>query len=164
MKIRNHEDLVQILAAMLMQFDKECNRYQTDVYLYLDDEGNGSLDTFVNVGGNSWLIDNHYTIYSDKEHYDNHVDYYNTVGELADALGLTEDELRVMTVQTLYDPEDGVSFTDMNWSDVYQLIKMDDDLNDKIRESYEAEIDSMTDTYTERAEDILTEWEFAHEE
>ena len=63
--IKNREEIVDKLVDMLVQFDKDCNSYQTDVYLYYDKENQSAeLDTFVNVGGNSWLNDDHYTIYS----------------------------------------------------------------------------------------------------
>ena len=70
-EIKNYDEIRENLADMLVQFDKDANTdYQTDVYLYYDEkEKTARLDTFVNVGGNSWLNDDHKTIYTDKEHY-----------------------------------------------------------------------------------------------
>lgn len=68
-KIKNREELIEQLADMMIDLDAEGNLYQTDIYLYVDDEGNGTLDTYQNVGGNSWLDDDHITIYSDMPHY-----------------------------------------------------------------------------------------------
>ena len=55
--IKNREEIVDKLVDMLVQFDKDCNSYQTDVYLYYDKENQtAELDTFVNVGGNSYSL------------------------------------------------------------------------------------------------------------
>lgn len=83
-ELNNHNELVNELTDMLITFDKECNQYQTDVYLYYDKENNTALlDTFVNVGGNSWLDDDHFTIYHDSQHYEDWSDYYTEISEFA---------------------------------------------------------------------------------
>lgn len=69
--LSNADELRDELIIMLKEFDKSGNQYQTDVYLYVDTEMNtGSLYEFVNVGGNSWLNDDHYILYIDKPHYE----------------------------------------------------------------------------------------------
>ena len=165
MKIANRDDIIIELAAIMMKADIDCNEYQTDVYLYIDkDTDIARLDTFVNVGGNSWLNDDHLTVWIDRQHLENHLDYFETIEEIADALGMTSDELRVMTVQTLYAPEDGMTFTDMTWSDVYQMIRQTDDLNDKLREAYEEAIREHEPEYQEQAEEALRQLESYIEE
>ena len=52
-KITNQEQIINELADLLFMFDVNLNEYQTDVYLYIDDNGVGSLNLFCNVGGNS---------------------------------------------------------------------------------------------------------------
>lgn len=61
--IKNRNEIVEKLAEMLYQFEVEHTGYQEDVYLYIDKDGNATLDTFVNVGGNSWkmMITTQYT-------------------------------------------------------------------------------------------------------
>ena len=94
MTIKNREQIIDELVEMLIQFDLDCNSYDTDVYLYLDDDGNAELDTFVNPGGNSWLDDDHYTIYTDKQRYDDVIsNYWTTTDELADALNIPVEQL-----------------------------------------------------------------------
>lgn len=82
--IININDLVSELAVILRKFEIDLNPYQTDVYFYYDpDTKIGRLETFVNVGGHSWINDDHVTIYSDKPHYMNVYDYFDSVSEFA---------------------------------------------------------------------------------
>ena len=68
--LTNADDIRNELISYLKYFDKECNQYQTDLYLYVNSEDNtGSLYEFTNVGGNSWLNDDHYVLYKDAPHY-----------------------------------------------------------------------------------------------
>lgn len=165
MKIKNREEIVQELAQIMMQSDIECRPYQTDVYMYIDREtSEAHLDTFTNAGGNSWLNDDHLTVWIDRQHLENHLDYFETIEEIADALDMTSDELRVMAVQTLYAPEDGMTFADMTWSDVYQMIRQTDELNDKLREAYAEAIRDHEPEYIEQAEDALKQLEDYMEE
>lgn len=74
--INNREEIVEKLAEMLVSFAKARNLYQTDVYLYYDVATcTASLGTYDNIGGNSWLDDDHYTIYIDHPHYNNDEEY-----------------------------------------------------------------------------------------
>lgn len=73
LRLKNHGAVLEALIEQLKEFQADLNRYQTDVYLYVKN-GEGSIDTFTNVGGNSWLQDDHYTIYTDQEHYDTKMD------------------------------------------------------------------------------------------
>lgn len=71
-ELANVDELRDELISYLKYFDKEENQYQTDLYLYVDTETNtGRLYEFVNVGGNSWLNDDHYILHIDKPHYEN---------------------------------------------------------------------------------------------
>lgn len=67
--LKNYDEVVEEIAKTMMQLDKDAARFQTDIYLYIDGDGIGTVDTFVNVGGNSWLNDDHITVYQDKPHY-----------------------------------------------------------------------------------------------
>ena len=45
--------------------------YEVDIYAYINDEETEVIfDEFTNVGGNSWLNDNHFTIYRFKPSYE----------------------------------------------------------------------------------------------
>ncbi len=75
MNIKNRAEVLAQLVEILKDFDKCMNEYQTDVYAYYNDATETvELDTFVNVGGNSWLNDDHITIYTDTE-YDHDMTY-----------------------------------------------------------------------------------------
>lgn len=89
----NINELVSELAVILQKFEIDLNPYQTDVYFYYDAEAKmGAQQTFINVGGHSWLND-HVTIYSDEPHYMNVYDYFDSVLEFADALEISEKDL-----------------------------------------------------------------------
>lgn len=79
LKLKNHEAVLDALTEQLKEFQCDLNGYQTDVYLYVE-EGNGTIDTFQNVGGHGWLADNHFTIYSDDGDKRN----YSKMDELSD--------------------------------------------------------------------------------
>ena len=159
MEINNKAAVIDALVEMLKQFDISLNRYQTDVYLYIDSEGNGSLDTFVNVGGNSWLDDNHYTIYSDKEHYDTFIDFWTSVGELAEALEISEEKF-IEDVANFYH----MDIEDVGYVECHDYICDHEKLFDKLAEIYSDYINNdLNAEYAERAEtmveDFITEYE-----
>ena len=114
--VANFDELNDELIELLKQFDKELNGYDTDVYLYYDEDTNtATLDTFVNPGGNSWLNDDHYTIYTDKQHYDSYMDWYDgDLSVIADCLNTTVDDLYLETMEyNNTDDEDDISEADV---------------------------------------------------
>lgn len=152
LEIKNREAIIEQLTEILMQFDKDCNQYQTDVYLYYDAENQtAELDTFVNVGGNSWLDDDHYTIYCDKEHYENFWDWYQNSAEFADVLEIPNTELEFETRQYHEYDED----TELDWSDFRDYLKSVDDYTEKLQQAYNDCIDEMQPDYAEKAEEIM---------
>lgn len=77
MEIINRAEIINELAEMIMQFDKERSDYCTDVYLYYDAENKTArLHLFGNPGGQSWIDDDHYTIYSDTAHFNTVFDFF----------------------------------------------------------------------------------------
>lgn len=70
MIIKNHDQVVERLTQIIVNFQKRLNGFQTDVYGYLNKDGTIRLETFINVGGNSWKNDGHILVYSDYEHAD----------------------------------------------------------------------------------------------
>lgn len=67
--IKNYDEIADELAEMLKNYALAQNEFQTDVYLYVKKDGTAELDEFTNAGGNSWLNDDHITIYSDMSHF-----------------------------------------------------------------------------------------------
>ena len=155
MTIKNREQVIEQLAEILMQLAKECHRYQTDIYMYIDENGNGSLNTFVNVGGNSWLDDDHYTIYSDKEHFDAYNGYYNDADTefFAEICGFPVDQLEKETCEYLgWDADDEVDS-----SDVYKYCT--NTYWEQLQAAYEDAIDEYSSEYYENAEIIFSNFE-----
>lgn len=154
MNIKNREQVIEQLAEMLFKFDIEKNRYQTDVYAYYDEETQEiTLDTFTNVGGNSWLDDDHFTIYKDKEHHEGIDDAFTTIDELAEVVNVDEDEL----ISKVAD-YNGIEIEDVDWCEVasYCMSKY----NEEMHKAYE-EIarDNYNDWFVSYAEYIIDELE-----
>lgn len=162
MTIKNREQVIEQLAELLKQFDKECSHYQTDIYMYVDDDGNGSLDTFVNVGGNSWLNDDHFTIYSDKEHLDAYNGYFNDADTefFAEICGLPVEQIEKETREYLgWDADD-----ELRSSDVYQYIVHNDNYSEQLQAVYEQAVDEKSSEYYENAEIIFSNFEEEQEQ
>jgi len=151
MEIKNRETVIEKLAEMLKQFDIDMNKdYQTDVYMYVDSDGNAKLDLFANVGGNSWRDDDHYTICSDGQHYESFMDVFQTIEEIANVLEIKHDELIKAVAE-----EETMDIEDVSWYEVsdYAFKKYTDKM-------FQAYVDSLDNTdYTGIAEEIFSEWE-----
>lgn len=163
--ITNREEIVESLAELLMQFDKDENSYQTDVYMYIDEEtGAATLDTFVNVGGNSWLDDDHTTIYTDKEHFETLYDYYCNNGDFAEALEMEYEELQKEVTQNLIDSGEAEEGYEPDWYDIRDYIRTRADYSEKLEAVYSDYIDESRPDYIEKAEEIIKAEERAAEE
>lgn len=157
MTLNNREQVIEQLAEVLKQLDKESARYQTDVYMYIDENGIGTLDTFVNVGGNSWLNDNHYTIYCDREHLDAYNGYYDDadIDYFSEIIGISVEQLEQETREYLgWDDEDEITS-----ANVFDYLTHTDTYEDKLQAEYESGIESLSAEYMERAEEIFSAFE-----
>lgn len=159
-ELKNREELVEQLTEMLMDFAKDCNQYQTDIYLYYDDETQtATLDTFVNVGGNSWLDDDHYTIFRDTEHYESWSDYYCNDGDFAWGLDMSNEEFEKEVIKYLNLDDDEKEDYRIERIDAYNYIISREDYMDKLIEVYKESIDENRADYVEQAERIISAWE-----
>ena len=159
-ELKNRAEIVAKLAEMLKKFDLELNPYDTDVYLYYDEaEKTAELDTFVNVGGNSWLNDDHYTIYTDCEHHETDFDFFDNLDDLADAVGIRKEELIKKAAKYA-----DIDVEDVAYYEVARFIESDDKLMGKLHETYKTCLDEMENDYVERADHIISEWESNEEE
>lgn len=159
-EIKNREEIVEQLTKILMGFAKDLNKYQTDVYLYYDEEAQtAKLDTFVNVGGNSWLNDDHYTIYRDSEHFDDWTDYYTESSDFAWGLDMEWKDLETEVKDYLELDEDEKEGYKVEYVDVRDYVKSREDYRDKLISVYESYIDETEAEYAEEAERIIAEWE-----
>ena len=159
-ELKNREEVVKVLASMLRGFDVEMNSFETDVYLYYNaEEKTAELDTFVNAGGNSWLNDDHETIYRDDCHFDSMYEVgFQSISDLAEAVGLSEKELIAKTADFLgFDEDDDLD--EIDYWDVVSFIKSDCDLSDKVKAAFAEWIDEQGEDYESKADDIIREWE-----
>lgn len=159
-ELKNREEVVEQLTDMLIDFDKSLNQYQTDVYLYYEDETQtATLDTFVNVGGNSWLDDDHYTIYRDREHYDGWEDYFCNAGDFAWGLDMSSEDFDREVCEYLkqdYEVEEGY---EPEWYEKRDYIRTRDDYMEKLINVFKQSVDENRANYAEQAEQIISEWE-----
>lgn len=162
MIIKNRIEIVNQLAELLRKFDIELNPYDTDVYLYYDSETHtATLDTFVNVSGREWLDDNHYTIYTDRRHPDKAIDSFDTVEEIAEAIGKTKEELFEGTKKYLdlsdEEYEDWLNSSVYNiWLDVADFVNCYYSV--EIQEAYEKLLPDLTE-YEATADEIISGFE-----
>lgn len=153
--LNNSEALREELIGILKQFDKDLNHYQTDVYLYIDKETNtGEWYLFPNVGGNSWLNDDHITVYSDKCHYDDIFDYFNDEFYIAEVLGVTAGSLAAEVYETM--DKDVFVIGDVGYEEIVDYIKKNDKYLNKLQEEYNRVIDEESEyDYAENADAII---------
>lgn len=159
-ELKNREELVEQLTEMLMDFEKDCNQYQTDVYLYYDEKTQtATLDTFINVGGNSWLDDDHYTIFRDTEHYESWSDYYCNDGDFAWGLDMSNEEFEKEVIKYLNLDDDEKEDYRIEHIDAYNYVISREDYMDKLIEVYKESIDENKTDYKKQAEQIISAWE-----
>lgn len=159
-EIKNRDEVIEQLTEMLMTFDKECHPYQTDVYLYFNKDTNTAiLDTFVNVGGNSWLNDDHYTIYCDREHHEDWSDYYTETSEFAQCLDMEWSDFEEEVIEFLDLDDDEKEGYKIEYIDALNYVKSREDYTDKLIAVYEDSIDEARSDYAEQAEGYISAWQ-----
>lgn len=154
--------LISDVQYWKMQQDKECIDYQVDLYMYLNPDGSYLLDTFENVGGNSWLEDDHITLCS----HTSECDMWDDIEDIADLAEIIDEPLEYVIEEVSAwadcDPED-VSLIDAiawckgieneDWCDrVYEA--WCDSINECAREYYYW----AKETVNEKLDDIEWEW------
>ena len=161
--ITNWTDLVSELADRMMQADIDCNRYQTDVYMYLHKDGSAEISDFVNVGGNSWLDDAHITVWIDHEHNEDYLDWYTSVTEIADMLDLTVSQVKEIVYNDMFPQgDDDITISDIDYADIVHYIKSGktmtaDEWSDCLFDAYAENIRELYPEYLERAEWALVQ-------
>ena len=172
LRLKNHDEIYEALVEQLKEFAISKNKYQTDVYLYVKD-GKGTIDTFTNVGGNSWLNDDHITIYSDKEHFETIMDdlvdgtsYGWLIEELESVYnlsGLKDKAYKDITAAIdadILDEDEIACFEDLEAYDVeYWLKKNYSEEIEKYYKEYFIESDAYVEGFSAAAEYALDEFE-----
>lgn len=156
MKINNYDEVVNELVDIMVDADVDCNNYQTDIYMYVDEEGKASLYPFENVSGHGWLDDDHITVWIDKQHYDNYIfDYYSetTPAEFAEIVGASEDEI-IALVKANKDEDDDEDITATDILDALEGSMYWDDILDDYRKDL---AHLYGNEYREKAEEAIDE-------
>lgn len=155
MIIKNRQAVIEQLTEMLMKFDKSFNQYNTDVYLYYNEETKeATLDEFVYIGS-SWRDDDHVTIYTDECHYDDIYEYMMDYFEenVSDALDMDIVDIEKAVSEWLDIDIDDVDDYDIEkWVDKFHYEKIHEYYNDRF-------IDENRSDYVERAEMIIERFE-----
>lgn len=163
--IKNREQVVDELTDMLVNFEKELNAYDTDVYAYFNTETKEvTLDTFVNPGGNSWLNDNSDTIYTDKQHNNSIFDSYDNEGDLLAAATNENKEkseaiMNEIKKQIAEDEDIDIEDVSVSYFDIRDYIENNDELMENLSNAYSDLIDEMRPEYAEQAENIVDKYE-----
>lgn len=160
-KNSSYTEAVSTLEEMLLNFDLELHPFQTDVYLYISEDYADpalsliTLDDFTNVGGNSWLNDDHFVLYRDMPHseYDTISNCYSTVEELITAAGADEEEvIKAVRIEEHLEDNDEVSY-----QDIYNYIMRDPELYSPLYDDYKQCCIDCFDYHAEAVR-ILDEW------
>lgn len=156
--IKNADQIRRDLIQILIDDAVACCDYQRDVYMYVDDDDNATLDLFVNVGENSWLDDGHYCLTTLREHTDQITDNFETAADLADAIGMTVQEIRQRTLD-YFDRGDDFELDDVDLCDMCnyaetehqdQLTVWMRELCDETRSNFAEQADEIIRTFNER--------------
>lgn len=146
--IENTEEVRQRLTRMLMDDASDMCRYQRDIYMYIDEDGQARLDWFVNVGGNSWLDDDHILLYVCLQHYEGIEDSIDGTTMLADLIDLTDEELADAVCR---DAE--IDREDLDAVDCYKWAF--EHYGDTLRAWYDACIEAAVSEYADHADEIM---------
>jgi hypothetical protein len=136
--IANLDEVREKLEELLINFDVELNNYHTDIYLYFDEETKkATLSLFENPGGNSWINDDHYKIYTDAPHFESIFDYYGQtepeeINYFAELLGVTTDALKVEAANF-----NNCDLEDVEQGEIELLIRETPEYLEKVKNDYE---------------------------
>lgn len=146
--IDNTAEVRQRLIEMLMEDAKDMCNYQRDIYMYIDDNGRASLEWFVNVGGNSWIDDDHILLHRCRQHYEGIEDSIDGTAMLADILDMSSDELCDAVCWDQGIDRDDLQYADcISWAFAY--------FGDHLREWYDECIEDAASDYAEQADEIM---------
>lgn len=154
MEIKNRTELIHNLADLIAENESLLLPYQVDIYAYYDNEtGIVELSEFTNVGGNSWLNDDHYTIYVVKQSCNTVSDYYENASDMAEAIGKDINTLRAETAEDLDCDLEYVEDSDIKH---YIMQHYEEEITRAFREWYMSEYEGQ---FLERAMEAVSEYE-----
>ena len=159
-KISNFSEAVKELTDILVELEEDHRGYQTDIYLYYDEEtGTATLDTFENVGGRSWLGDDHYTIYQHKGFFEDWLQWYEEIDEFAGCLEIDYDDFIKEVKKYVADSEDDPDDYVITYWDCYEYVKTIPQYVEQLRKVFCEAIEEHRPEFMIEAERILREFE-----
>lgn len=157
MIIKNTAEILNTLTEILLEDVIELPSYQRDVYMYVDADGIASLELYVNVGGNSWLNDDHVTLYTLRERCITMWEAIDSIDTLVDATDMPWDLLVSMT-NTYFD--DMVDAEDIDLCDVLVMCRHTDEIVDRVAAWYREYVcDNETDACSFMAAEIMLKYD-----
>lgn len=157
-RLKNYQAVLDEIVDLMMQHDIGLYRYQRDVYLYIDEDGNGRLEIFENVGGNNWIDDDHITVCCMHECTESWSDTWQDEQQIADVLGCSEDHLIDSVCEWMAAEYGGYyEHDEISYNDVYEYINHHDPLLDKLLAARADLIRDQRAEYEERADYELQE-------
>lgn len=157
-RLKNYQAVLEEIAELMMQHDIECTTYQVDIYLYIDEDGNGSVDLFANVGGNNWIDDDHITVCCMKECTSSWSDDYQDTEQIADVLGVSKYTF-VESVREWLEATTGWKYEhdEIGYDDAYNYVKEHPQINAKLDDARADLIRDQRAEYENRADYELYE-------
>ena len=156
MIITNTAEVRESLISILRENEIARPGYPIDIYMYIDEQtGTASLSEYINVGGNSWINDDHVNLYRMPERNDTVWDEIDDISTLCDAAQLSEDELWRI-VYEYYDDEDGDEYYDLR--DAITAVSAIDELSGRVHEWYEGVVDDCMEYIRDQADHIIDQY------
>lgn len=159
--ITNRNEVFDKLVEILKRLEIEMRPFETDVYAYYDSEtGMVELMEYENVGGHSYLDDQHYTMHccpdsSCKDIFDVYTDEEDIIYIISDC---DEKKAQKLTEEIKIWAEENDCDFDYHAVEIY--VKRNDSLLKILEEAYADYVNADEDgVLSRRAEDILTEYE-----
>lgn len=92
-ELTNRDEVIEKILQLWHDHEKGRVPFQEDIYLYIDEAGHGTVTTYTNIGGNSWLDDDHITVMrlgESQATMEEALEGYNSIGEV---LGVPDAQL-----------------------------------------------------------------------
>lgn len=156
MKLKNYDELIPQIARMMLDHDRAHTGYQEDIYLYVDADGNGSLKLFPNVGGNSCIDDDHYTVCSLPELFTDWMATFPDFESVADALDCPVATLRHRVAAWVSETTGWYrSSANIQLNEMWHFIEEHPQLRNTIYDAEEQQFEDMFSDYVDAATEIF---------
>lgn len=155
--ITNIAEVMDKAREIIVDALQNCYPYQTDVYLYVDEDGTATVDDFYNVGGNSWLDDDHITICK----IPGNIDWFDMchgdfkISQFADVLSIDVNTLAKETIQYMDEEEDYEPYD----AEIKEYIRSNSEYMDILKNGYDEYVATdWAQSFVDEAESVIKEW------